>query len=125
VTTIAEIASAEYVLLTTFKKDGTGVGTPLWVGRDGDGLVVWTPTDTWKVKRIRRDPRVTVAPCDFRGNPKGPEVEGKGEILDSTETERVRDILSKKYGIKGRLLIAGSKLRRGSDGTIGIRVSAI
>lgn len=124
-TTIAEIAKAEYVLLTTFKKDGTGVGTPLWAARDGDGLVVWTPTDTWKVKRLRRNSRVTVAPCDFRGNVKGETVEGKGEILDAAATENARKLIAKKYGIKGYIGIIGSKIRRGSSGTIGIRVSAV
>lgn len=119
-----DVAAAKYVLLTTFRKDGTPVSTPLWAAFDGDRLLMWTVTDSWKVKRIRRNPRVTVAACDVRGNPKGPAVEATAEILDDAGTDRARDAIAKRYGLLGWITMKGSLLRRGRSGTIGLAVTA-
>ena len=62
---------SEYILLTTFTKDGRPKPTPIWAAPDGDRLLVITEENSWKVKRIRNTPRVTLAACDVRGNPKG------------------------------------------------------
>lgn len=119
-TTVADVADAKYVLLTTFRKDGTPVATPIWAVRDGADLVVWTVTDSWKVKRLRRNPSVLVQACDTRGKKTfGPEVAGTGEVIDGGEAGSK---IAKKYGVLGWLTVAGSKLRRGADGTVGIRV---
>ena len=59
-TELDRLAAEKYVLLTTFRKDGRAVPTPVWAVRDGDALAVWTVSDAGKVKRIRRDGRVTV-----------------------------------------------------------------
>lgn len=120
--TFQEIADGKYVSLTTFKKDGTPVATPLWGAWDGDRLLVWTTTDSWKVKRIRRNPRVTVAPCSARGKIEGETVDGVATILDDTGTETARAAIAKKYGILGWLTVKGSSLRRGRAGTVGIGV---
>ena len=119
-----DVAAAKYVLLTTFRKDGTPVSTPLWAALDGDRLLMWTVTDSWKVKRIRRNPRVTVAACDVRGNPKGPAVEATAEILDDAGTDRARDAIARRYGLLGWITMKGSLLRRGRSGTIGLAVTA-
>jgi PPOX class probable F420-dependent enzyme len=119
-----DVAAAKYVLLTTFRKDGTPVSTPLWAALDGDRLLMWTVTDSWKVKRIRRNPRVTVAACDVRGNPKGPAVEATAEILDVAGTDRPRDAIARRYGLLGWITMKGSLLRRGRTGTIGLAVTA-
>lgn len=121
--TLGEIAAAKYVLLTTFRKDGTPVATPLWAAADGDRLLMWTVTDSWKVKRIRRNPRVTIAPCDARGNPKGEAVEATAEILDLPGSDRARDAIAKRYGVLGWLTMKGSLLRRGRTGTVGVAVT--
>ncbi|EME22153.1 PPOX class F420-dependent oxidoreductase [Rhodococcus triatomae] len=118
-----EVAAAKYVLLTTFRKDGTAVPTPLWAASDGDRLLMWTVTDSWKVKRIRRDPRVTVAPCDARGKAKGDAVEARAEILDLAGSDRARDAIAKRYGVLGWLTMKGSLLRRGRTGTVGLAIT--
>lgn len=119
-TTVADVADAKYVLLTTFRKDGTPVATPIWAVRDGADLVVWTVADSWKVKRLRRNPSVLVQACDARGKKTtGPEVAGTGEVFDGGEAGSK---IAKKYGVLGWLTVTGSKLRRGSGGTVGIRV---
>ncbi|MDT7721737.1 MAG: uncharacterized protein QOE94_2748, partial [Mycobacterium sp.] len=65
----ADVAKAQYVLLTTFTKDGRPKSTPIWAANDGNRLLVITQAKSWKVKRIRNTPRVTLAICDMRGNP--------------------------------------------------------
>ncbi|MFI6298908.1 PPOX class F420-dependent oxidoreductase [Nonomuraea sp. NPDC050790] len=119
------LGDEQYVSVTSYKRDGTPVATPVWCARDGEAVVIWTVADSWKVKRIRANPRVSVAPCDLRGRVSGPAVEGKAEILSAGETERVRAMLRRKYGLIGRITLLGSRLRRGATGTLGIRITDI
>jgi len=121
--TLTEIGAAKYVLLTTFRKDGSGVPTPVWAAMDGDRMLIWTETKSWKVKRIRHTPRVTVGACDARGNPKGPQVDATAAVLDDADTEHTRAAIAHKYRILGWLLVKGSLLRRGRSGTVGLAVT--
>lgn len=118
-----QLAAARYLLLTTFRKDGRAVPTALWFATDGTDLVVWTPTKSGKVKRIRRDGAVTVAPCDFRGNPSGEAHQAHARLLDAAGTERVRRLIGRRYGLFARVAVFGSRLRRGTDGTIGVAIT--
>ncbi|MFD3460059.1 PPOX class F420-dependent oxidoreductase [Nocardia fluminea] len=120
---LGELATANYVLLTTFRKDGTPVGTPVWAVSRDDKLFVWTVTDSWKVKRARRNPEVTVQPCSVRGDAHGDIVTGTARLLDAAETDTVRSMLRKKYWLTGPLVILASNLRRGKAGTIGIEIT--
>ncbi|ACZ90352.1 PPOX class F420-dependent oxidoreductase [Streptosporangium roseum] len=122
-TTIEDLSAEQYVCLTTFRKNGTAVPTPVWAAADGDALVVWTQAESGKVKRIRGNPGVVVAACDMRGNTRGEQVEGRARELSAGETERVRRLIVKKYGLTARALILGSRLRRGRDGTVAIRIA--
>ncbi|MFG2981636.1 PPOX class F420-dependent oxidoreductase [Streptomyces sp. NPDC048258] len=94
-----ELGRAKYVSLTTFRKDGTPVATPVWAVADGGELYVWTRSDSWKVKRIRNDGRVTVAACDVRGRMEegAPVREGEARLLDEAGLRRVRGLMSRKY----------------------------
>lgn len=120
---VEQLGAEKYLLLTTFRRDGTPVPTAVWVARDGDHLVAWTVADSGKVKRIRRSPQVTVAPCDLRGRPRGAAVTGHATIADPDATRHVRRLLMRKYGLPGRLTILASRLRRGEKGTVGIRIA--
>lgn len=122
VTDLDRLAAEKYVLLTTFRKDGRAVPTPVWAVRDGNALAVWTVSDSGKVKRIRRDGRVTVAPCDVRGRLRGEATPGYASILDPATTRRIRGLLKQKYRMIGRLSLLGSRLRRGESGTVGLRI---
>jgi uncharacterized protein len=121
--TLEGIGDGKYVLVTTFRRDGTPVATPVWVVRDDGAIAVWTPTTSGKVKRIRRNPNITVAPCSFNGTPSGDAVPAKAEILDPEATKRVRQLIKKKYWPTGPLTVNLSLLRRGTKGTIGIRIT--
>ncbi|MFE7799289.1 PPOX class F420-dependent oxidoreductase [Nocardia sp. NPDC057440] len=123
--TLGAVGKADYVLLTTFRKDGTPVGTAVWAAADAGKLYVWTVTDSWKVKRLRRNPAVTVQPCSASGKPHGEVIEGTGRVLDAEGTERVRKLLKKKYWLLGPLVILGSTLRRGKAATIGIEITPV
>ncbi|WP_351222649.1 PPOX class F420-dependent oxidoreductase [Streptomyces sp. NPDC002133] len=96
---LQELDRAKYISLTTFRKDGTGVATPVWFAVAGGELYVWTRTDSWKVKRLGRDSRVTVAPCDVRGRvAEGAErTEGTARLLDEADMKAVRKALLRKY----------------------------
>jgi uncharacterized protein len=121
--TLEQLGTEKYVLLTTFRRDGRAVPTPLWVVPDGSGIAFWTPDGTGKVKRIRNSGRVTVAPCDMRGKVLGEAVEAQARIGDPADRRRIGAALKRKYGLLGRLTMLGSKLRRGEDGTLAILVS--
>ncbi|MFE3578496.1 PPOX class F420-dependent oxidoreductase [Streptomyces vinaceus] len=97
--TLDELNQGKYVSLTTFRKDGTPVATPVWAVADGGELYVWTRSDSWKVKRIRNNGRVAVSPCDVRGRvAEGAAVlEGEARLLDEAGLARVRKLMSRKY----------------------------
>ncbi|MBT2405322.1 MULTISPECIES: PPOX class F420-dependent oxidoreductase [unclassified Streptomyces] len=97
--TLEELGKARYVSLTTFRKDGTPVATPVWAVAEGGELYVWTRSDSWKVKRIRNNGRVTVTACDARGRVTdgAPVLEGEARLLDEAGLKRVRGLMSRKY----------------------------
>jgi PPOX class probable F420-dependent enzyme len=105
-----DLAQEKYVSLTTFKRDGTPVSTPVWCAGDDGRLLVWTGAATWKVKRIRRDPHVVVAASDARGHARGETADGTAAILD--DTARVESLLASKYGVVYRLVRAFNALVR-------------
>lgn len=122
--TFDEISAASYVLLTTFTKDGRAKPSAVWAAREGDELLVWTVTDSWKVRRIRNTPRVTLAVCDRRGKPLSEAIDATARVLDDTGTKTTRDAVSRKYGLIGWVLVRGSALFRGEKGTIGLAITA-
>ncbi|KUL21182.1 PPOX class F420-dependent oxidoreductase [Streptomyces regalis] len=121
-TSLEQLGAGKYLLITSYRKNGTGVATPVWVVRDADALGVWTVADSWKVKRRARGD-VLVGPCDLRGRPTGDQVPATAEICDEATSARYRRLIARKYGITGRLSLLGSRLRRGVNGTVGLRIT--
>jgi uncharacterized protein len=122
--TFADVAKSDYILLTTFTKDGRPKPTPIWAAPDGDRLVVITQEKSWKVKRIRNTPRVTVAACDLRGNAKSDAVEATAAVLDKSHNGAVYDAIGKRYGLLGKTFNLFSKLRGGMKTNVGIALTA-
>jgi PPOX class probable F420-dependent enzyme len=120
---IERLAAGKYLLVTTFRRDGRTVPTPVWVVRDGDALGVWTVAGSGKVKRIRNRGDVLLSVCDARGNPSGEQVPGRAEIVGTQDADRYRTLLARKYGLPARLGLLGSRLRRGREGTVGVRIT--
>ncbi|WP_019073899.1 PPOX class F420-dependent oxidoreductase [Streptomyces hokutonensis] len=123
--TLERLASGKYLLVTTFRRDGREVPTPVWVVRDGDALGIWTVTDSGKVKRTRNRADVLVGECDLRGNPLSEQVPGRAVLLDAAQTQRYRGLVRRKYGLTGWLTVLGSRLRRGTEGSVGIRITLV
>lgn len=117
-----DVTKAQYVLLTTFTKDGRPKPTPIWIARDGDRALVITEKNSWKVKRVRNTPRVTLAVCDMKGNPKGPAIEARAAVLDDSETDLVYRAINSRYGIIGKVFTFFSKLRGGAGRTVGLEI---
>ncbi|MEV0671767.1 PPOX class F420-dependent oxidoreductase [Mycobacterium sp. NPDC050441] len=122
--TFADVAKANYVLLTTFTKDGRPKPTAIWAVPSGDRLLVITEADSWKVKRIRNTPRVTVAVCDVRGNPKSEPVEAQAVVLDQARNGEIYDGIGKRYGLMGKGFNFFSKLRGGMHRNVGLELRA-
>lgn len=124
-TTFDEVAKSEYILLTTFTKDGRPKPTAIWAAPAGDRLVVITQEQSWKVKRIRNTPRVTIAVCDRRGNPRGEAVEATASILDKSANAATYDSIGKRYGLLGKTFNVFSKLRGGMTKNVTIELRSV
>jgi uncharacterized protein len=101
---VDEIAGCKRTLLVTYRRDGTPVPTPVWAA-EADGLLyVRSERASGKAKRLRRDPRMLIAPCTVRGRPLGAPLEASARVLDTVEEElRAEGALSSRYGL-GRAL---------------------
>ena len=86
-------------LLTSFRRNGKGVGTPVGTVASNGKLYFMTTAESWKVKRLAHDPHVTVAPSTYKGEALGPAIEGTARRLYAEERERARDLL--RVGVVG------------------------
>jgi uncharacterized protein len=96
------IAANKYVSLTTYRKSGEPKPLPVWIVELADGRVGFTTAGTsWKAKRIRNDPKVTLRPCDQRGNVADGaiEVAGQAIVVQGSEFVEVQSLIKKKYGL--------------------------
>jgi PPOX class probable F420-dependent enzyme len=91
------LAHEKYVNLETFKKNGTGVKTPVWFAEENSMLYVYTEADVGKVKRIRNNPRVRIAACNMRGKVHGDWIDATAHMADELETRKGQALLKKKY----------------------------
>jgi PPOX class probable F420-dependent enzyme len=108
------LADATYVSLRSYKRDGSAVDTPVWAAPLDGSLVVFTLRDSFKVKRIRRDARVMVAPCGVFGAVSGDWVDGTCRLVDDRDREaRAYRALDAKYGWQMRI---GTWMRRLAGG---------
>ena len=122
--TFDDIAGSEYILLTTFTKDGRPKPTAIWAAPDGDGLIVITQASSWKVKRIRNTPRVTIATCDMRGNVKSEAVEATA-VINTSRTKDAYDAIGRRYGVIGKTFNFFSKLRGGMKNNVALELKAV
>ncbi len=116
-----------FVSLTTFRASGKPVSTPVWIGREAGAVVMLTPLDAGKVKRLRANPRVELRPCDRRGRVQqgAPLLSTVAEILEQPdEVDRVRGVMRRKYGIEYRIFMVIEALVRRTFRTerVGLRL---
>ena len=110
-TTYDWIQHQSYLLLTTYKRDGTAVPTPVWFAAAGGKLYVYSAKNAGKVKRIRTTGRVEVCPCAMKGKPTGPAIAGRGVVLDEDRAEFVHGLLKAKYGWRLTMVNLGSSIK--------------
>jgi uncharacterized protein len=113
VTPLLPLADARFVSLTTFRRSGEPVSTPVWVGRDGGALVVLTPAGSGKVRRLRHDPRVEIRPCGRFGKvPDGVQpVAATAELREApADLERARATIARTYPFESRLVLGIERL---------------
>ena len=96
----APFEGQKYISLETFKKNGQGVKTPVWFVLHNDAVYVYTEADSWKVKRIRNNPKVRIAVCSMRGDVKGPWLDATASFVDGEERRAVDKLLDRKYWLK-------------------------
>jgi len=92
-----EIHGQKYICLTTFRKSGAGLSTPVWFGEDNGKLYVMTRSDSGKYKRIRNNPQVQIAPCTMRGKIKGPQFPATVRILPPEDWAHAKQTIHRKY----------------------------
>lgn len=111
----ADIAHSKYVSLTTFRRNGEPVRTPVWIasGERDRALYVFTGVGTGKMRRIQRNPRVELAPCTFRGKILGQGMSGRAFIVPAAEHPTAERALTRKYPVTKRLLFAFNRVVSG------------
>jgi uncharacterized protein len=113
VTPLLPLADARFVSLTTFRRSGEPVSTPVWIGRDGGALVVLTPAGSGKVRRLRHDPRVEIRPCGRFGKvPDGVQpVAATAELREvPADVEQARATIRRTYPLESRLVLGIERL---------------
>lgn len=110
--TFSGLQGYQYMNLTTFRKNGDPVLTPVWFAQDGDRLYVVTQRNAGKLKRIRNNPRVQVGPSGARGEVRGPAIDAIAQVLPPGGDLRAKQALDAKYGILKQLFNLMWRLRR-------------
>ena len=105
------VLSAQYVALTTYRRDGTPVTTPVWAAAEGECLYLFTNASAGKVKRLRNSSRAAVAPCTASGKVTGAQLPAEAFNLGSDQMPKVWRLLVKKYGIAARLFATYDRVR--------------
>jgi uncharacterized protein len=103
---IAQFAGANYLSLETYRKTGVPVPTPVWFAQDVSHrdpritvFYIYSEADAGKVKRTRNNPKVRVAPCNFRGTLRGEWVDARARLCDEDEAAHGQELLRQKYGL--------------------------
>lgn len=117
---LAQLYGAKYINLETYRESGEAVQTPVWFVISNDTVYVATPPTTGKVRRLERNKRVRIAPCNFKGETRGDWVGATAYFASQSETEQAIALRKKKYGLMARL-IGMAVYRKGAPVVIGIR----
>jgi uncharacterized protein len=125
--TIDALASSPFVSIVTFKRNGDAVAAPMWVARDGDDLVMWTPAESWKVKRLRRDPRAVLLRCTRMGkvDPLEPAVTGTAVVdAEPAAVDHAEQLIRRKYGLQFHVITTlETILARGRKERVALRIT--
>ena len=120
---LQQFSKKKYLNLETFRKSGLGVRTPVWFAQDGETIYVLTMAGSGKVKRIRNNGRVNIAPCKVNGTPTGPWVQAvASQSTDAQEFKHVISLLDKKYGLLRKLFFRDPSAQDRHDTVLEIKL---
>jgi hypothetical protein len=123
VTNLDPLAQLQYINLETFRKSGVGVKTPVWFVQDGDTIFVRTVANSGKVKRIRNNGQVNIAPCKVDGALLGDWLPATAREVKDKETDRKTDrLLDKKYGLTKKMFALTSALQGRKNAILEIKL---
>lgn len=117
---LGQFLNHKYINLETYRKSGKAVCTPVWFVVDDNTIYVITTKETGKVKRLRNNQNIRIAPCGFRGELKGEWVSGTARFAEKGESEKALALRKKKYGLQARL-VGAIVARKGEP--VGIAIS--
>lgn len=124
---LAAVSEARFVSLTTFRRSGVPVSTPVWIVRDGDALLVTTPGDSGKVKRLRNNPRVELRPCSRSGKVADDAVVAGGTAIiwsDDADVARGSRMFLDRYRLEYRVFMVIERLFGGTKRRVMLRISS-
>jgi len=111
-TTFKELGETEFVSIESFRKNGVGVKSPVWITEENGKLQCWTGADSWKVKRIRNNPNVNLAICDRAGNIESDWVSATGQVsVAPQDVKQQQGRMAKKFGFMFRMFQLMGKVR--------------
>ncbi|TMI34361.1 PPOX class F420-dependent oxidoreductase [Candidatus Bathyarchaeota archaeon] len=119
---LSQFVREKHISLETYRKTGEAVRTPVWFIEENGELLVRTDSSTGKIKRIRNNPRVRIAPCNARGTVKGRWVDGEARMIESESSEHVFSLLRKKYGVSYRIVRFVQRFSRSKAHPIGLAI---
>ncbi|HEY7079523.1 MAG TPA: PPOX class F420-dependent oxidoreductase [Nitrososphaeraceae archaeon] len=108
---ILQFLNQKYVNLETYRRNGKAVRTTVWFVMDAGTIYIRTDMNSGKVKRIKNNPNIRVAPSGPRGQLRGKLIEGQMKMGSSLESEHANQLLDKKYGLQGKIIRMFNKLR--------------
>jgi hypothetical protein len=103
--TLAPLRDTKTILLTTYKKDGTPIATPVSIAFDGERAFFRSYDKAWKTKRLRRNPAVEAAPATLRGQPVGPAIPARAILLDGDQARVAARVLARRHRILQAILV--------------------
>jgi len=106
-----QFPEARYISLESYRKTGQPVRTTVWLVEDAGQIYVRTDPRSGKVKRIRRNSQVRVAPANYNGQTTGEWVDGEARFVTGEESSRVLGLFSQKYGLQFRLMTGMARVR--------------
>ena len=119
--TLKQFEKQQYLNIETFRKNGEGVKTPVWFAQDGEALRIWTFAGSGKIKRIRNNGIVRVAPSKVSGEPVGEWINAQAAADDSPEAiQYVEKLMRKKYGLSFSFFRGLGKIRKSKNAVIKI-----
>jgi PPOX class probable F420-dependent enzyme len=119
----AQFVNAKYLNLETYRKTGAAVRTPVWFALENTTFYIYTRPAFGKVKRIRNNPKVRIAPCNFRGDLRGEWVDARARFCEGAEAEHGQKLLRRKYGLMKIIGDLFNKLKRTGQVVIAIEAA--